>query len=103
MQASWGARAPLADGTPTIELHVHATLVGLEPRVDDAPTAGRVVVDRQDAGRGTTLLLAVPAGTTGELAVWARCRAGRFTQRGPSLSLRAAVSRPDGPDPGDRS
>lgn len=82
MQAVWGART--AD---TIEVHVHADLRDIEPRIDGAQVAGKVAVSRSASGRGTTLLVSQPdlAGDH-ELTIWARCRAGRFTQRGPALS-----------------
>ena len=44
--------------------------------------AGAIALDRTQAGRGTTVLVQRPS--SGELAVWARCRSGRFTQRGPA-------------------
>jgi len=93
MQASWGARGQLADGTPTIEFRVNADLAELQPRLDGIPAAGRVEPDRTDAARGTAVLLALPPAGSGELTVWARCRAGRITQRGPSV---ATVSRRNG-------
>ncbi|MCW2922354.1 MAG: arsenite S-adenosylmethyltransferase [Thermoleophilia bacterium] len=80
MQASWGELGQ-TDELDWIELHVHADLDAIEVRVDSAP-AGAIALDRVRAARGTTVLVQRPA--SGELAVWARCRAGRFTQRGPA-------------------
>ncbi len=80
MQASWGATGQ-TDELEWIDLHVHADLDAVEVRVDGAP-AGEIAIDRTHAARGTTLLVQRPR--FGELAVWARCRAGRFTQRGPT-------------------
>jgi SAM-dependent methyltransferase len=83
MQASWGART---DGDPAyVELHVHADLWDLQPRLDGAPAAATIALDRTWAGRGTTVLVATPE--RGELTIWARCRAGRITQRGPALGV----------------
>jgi SAM-dependent methyltransferase len=82
MHASWGARGS-ADELEWVELHVHADLFGLEPRIDGSPAADRVAIDRTDAARGPTVLVAVPA--DGELTIWARDRAGRVTQRGPAV------------------
>lgn len=82
MHASWGERFDDAD-PPYVELHVHADLSDLEPRVDGAPAAERIALDRTTAARGTTVLVALPA--AGELTIWARDRAGRLTQRGPAL------------------
>lgn len=80
MQASWGELGQ-TDELDWIELHVHADLDAIEVRVDGAP-AGTIAIDRTHAARGTTVLVQRPS--SGELAVWARCRAGRFTQRGPA-------------------
>jgi SAM-dependent methyltransferase len=82
MHASWGARDDDAD-PPFVELHVHADLFDLEPRLDGAPAGDRVALDRTTAARGTTVLVGLPA--SGELTIWARDRAGRVTQRGPVL------------------
>lgn len=80
MQASWGERV---SGDPDhVELHVHADLWDLEPRLDGAPAADRIALDRTDhAARGTTVLVQAPPRNS-RLEVWARCRAGRLTQRG---------------------
>jgi hypothetical protein len=82
MQASWGDRH---DGDPDhVELHVHADLYDLQPRIDGAPAADRVALDRTaHAARGTVVLVQLPP--TGSLSIWARCRAGRITCRGPEL------------------
>ncbi len=82
MQASWGELGS-TDELDWIELHVHADLDAIEVRVDSAPEL-TIALDRTRAARGTTVLVQRPA--SGELAVWARCRAGRFTQRGPAWS-----------------
>jgi predicted O-methyltransferase YrrM len=82
MQASWGEVGE-TDELAWIERHVHADLDAIEVRVDGAP-AGAIAIDRTRAARGTIVLVQRPA--RGELAVWARCRAGRFTQRGPAWS-----------------
>jgi SAM-dependent methyltransferase len=85
MQASWGARVEDADPA-FVELRVHADLFDLEPRIDGAPASDRVALDRRDlAARGTVVLVALP--TRGTLTIWARCRAGRITQRGPALTV----------------
>jgi SAM-dependent methyltransferase len=81
MQASWG-EADLDADPAWVELHAHADLYDLEPRLDGVPAGDRIALDRRDAARGTTVLVALPAG--GELTIWARCRAGRITQRGPA-------------------
>jgi SAM-dependent methyltransferase len=83
MQASWG-EAGQTDELPWVELHVHADLTDLEPRIDGVPAGDRLALDRRVAARGTTVLVQRPA--AGELSVWARCRAGRLTQRGPAWS-----------------
>lgn len=83
MQASWGARAEDADPA-YVELHVHADLYELEPRLDGAPAGDRIAIDRTDAARGTTVLVALPRTRSTSLAIWARDRAGRLTQRGPA-------------------
>jgi SAM-dependent methyltransferase len=82
MQASWGDRH---DGDPDhVELHVHADLYDLQPRINGAPAADRVALDRTaHAARGTVVLVQLPP--TGSLSIWARCRAGRITCRGPEL------------------
>jgi SAM-dependent methyltransferase len=82
MQASWGERFEDAD-LPYAELHVHADLFDLEPRIDGRPAGDQLAVDRSDAARGTIVLVQLPA--TGELTIWARCRAGRITRRGTGL------------------
>jgi SAM-dependent methyltransferase len=88
MQASWGERM---DGDPDfVELHVHADLEELEPRVDGRPAAGRIALDRHIAARGTTVLVRAPS--VGTLSIWARCRAGRLTQRGPTLPAPSRTS-----------
>lgn len=80
-QASWGERR--ADGDPPwVELHVHADLDRLEPRVDGRPHR-TLALDRTSAARGTLVLVQLPR--RGELSIWARDRAGRLTQRGPTL------------------
>lgn len=80
-QASWGERR--VDGDPPwVELHVHADLDELEPRVDGRAGMS-LALDRTTAARGTSVLVQLPA--RGELTVWARDRAGRLTQRGPAL------------------
>ncbi len=83
LQASWGERS---DGDPDyVELHVHADLYELEPRIDGTPAGDRIALDRTGhAARGTTVLVQQPP--SGELAIWARCRSGRLTQRGPALA-----------------
>lgn len=79
MQASWGERV---DGDPSfVELHVHADLEDIEPRLDGRPARHQIALDRTIAARGTTVLVSTP--DTGTLSIWARCRAGRLTQRGP--------------------
>jgi SAM-dependent methyltransferase len=83
LQASWGERTTDGD-LPFVELHVHADLEAIEPRVDGAPAADRIALDRTHATRGTTVLVQLP-GAGSELSIWARCRAGRLTQRGPVL------------------
>lgn len=80
-QASWGERRTDGD-PPWVELHVHADLDELEPRVDGLAD-GAVALDRTRAARGTVVLVQLPE--RGELTVWARDRAGRLTQRGPAL------------------
>ena len=65
---------------------MHADLNDLEPRLDGAPAADRIALDRTSAGRGTTVLVQLPRTGT-ELSIWARCRAGRLTQRGPTLRV----------------
>lgn len=80
MQASWGDIGQ-TDELEWIELNVHADLDAIEIRVDGAP-ADAIAIDRNRAARGTTLLVQRPR--SGELAVWARCRSGRLTQRGPT-------------------
>lgn len=90
VQASWGRAAPEAD-PPFVELRVHADLFDLEPRLDGVPATDRVALDRTTARRGTTVLVALPE--SGELTVWARCRAGRVTQRGEPLDVSAARTR----------
>lgn len=90
MQASWGERDDTADPR-WVELRVHADVYDLEPRVDGAPAADRLAIDRRDAARGTTVLVELP--DEGELSVWARCRAGRVTLRGTPLSVSAARTR----------
>jgi SAM-dependent methyltransferase len=81
MQASWGERH---DGDPDyVDLHVHADLEGLEARIDGRPASDRIAIDRTIAARGTTVLVQTPP--AGSLSIWARCRAGRLTQRGPDL------------------
>jgi SAM-dependent methyltransferase len=84
MQASWGARG---DGAQLrwIELHAHADLFAIEPRIDGAPATGHLALDRRTAHRGTTVLVQLPPDGA-ELSVWARCRAGRLTQRGPAVT-----------------
>ncbi len=84
MQASWGDRFDETGDLPYVELLVHADLESIEPRVDGVPASDRVAVDRSNATRGTTVLVRLP--DRGELSIWARCRAGRFTQRGPTLA-----------------
>ncbi|MCB0878294.1 MAG: methyltransferase domain-containing protein [Thermoleophilia bacterium] len=84
LQASWGERG--GDDPAWVELHVHADLNDLEPRLDGAPAADRIALDRTSAGRGTTVLVQLPRTGT-ELSIWARCRAGRLTQRGPTLRV----------------
>lgn len=85
MQASWGAQE-LDSDPPYVELHVHADLVDLEPRLDGRTALDRIAIDRRQAARGTTVLVSLPQGG-GELSIWARCRAGRVTQRGPALRV----------------
>lgn len=81
MHASWGARA-----SEHVELHVHAALRDIEPRIDGSPARDRIAVSRTTSGRGTTLLVSLPDGP-GELSIWARDRAGRFTRRGPATTF----------------
>lgn len=81
MQASWGDEGT-TDELVWIELRVHADLEALETRIDGAPAGDRIALDRTSAARGTTVLVQRPA--AGALTIWARCRAGRLTQRGPS-------------------
>jgi SAM-dependent methyltransferase len=83
MHASWGERDS-AGKLAFVELHVHADLFSIEPRVDGRPAADRIALDRTDAARGTTVLVALPG--DGELTIWARDRAGRVTQRGGALA-----------------
>lgn len=85
MHASWGGQELEAE-PPFVELQVHADLFGIEPRLDGRPARDRIAVDRRDAARGTTVLVALPDGG-GELSIWARDRAGRVTQRGPALRV----------------
>jgi hypothetical protein len=82
MHASWGEQGVAGD-VEYVELLVHADLYGLEPRINGAPARDRVALDRLDAARGTTVLVALP--DEGELTIWARDRAGRVTQRGASF------------------
>ncbi|MCW2925652.1 MAG: methylase family protein [Thermoleophilia bacterium] len=77
--ASWGER----DGDDAVELHLHADLRDLEPRLDGIAAPDRVAVSRTASGRGTTILVSLPSDPSVELSVWARDRAGRFTRRGP--------------------
>ena len=81
MQASWGA-AGSTDELRWVELHVHADLDEIEPRVDGVPAKTAVAIDRTVAARGTTVLVQQPPRGS-QLSIWARCRAGRLTQRGP--------------------
>jgi SAM-dependent methyltransferase len=83
MQASWGDTGE-TDELAWIELRVHADLEDIEPRIDAAPAGDRIAIDRRTAARGTTVLVQRPS--SGELSIWARCRAGRLTQRGPAWS-----------------
>ena len=76
MHATWGER-----GDGWVELHVHADLRDIEPRLDGAAAGDRIAISRASAGRGTTLLLSLPP-SGAELSIWARDRAGRFTRRG---------------------
>lgn len=91
-QASWGERHE-GDDLTWVELHVHADLADLEPRLDGAPAGDRIALDRHDAAaRGTTVLVQLPKSGRDrregrELTVWARCRAGRITQRGVALTV----------------
>ena len=82
LQASWGETGE-TDELRWIELHVHADLEAIEARIDGALAGPRLAVDRTSAGRGTVVLVERPPRGS-ELAVWARCRAKRFTQRGPA-------------------
>lgn len=82
-QASWGDRCEDGD-PPWVELRAHADLDELELRVDGRP-APHLAIDRASAARGTVALVQLPP--RGELSVWARCRAGRLTQRGPGLEV----------------
>lgn len=82
MQASWGHVDRTGPSPAWVELHAHADLTDLEVRVDGLPDA-RVAISHAAAARGTTVLVALPPGRTQQLTVWGRCRAGRFTQRGP--------------------
>jgi SAM-dependent methyltransferase len=81
-QLSWGA-VELEREPAFVELHAHADLFDLEPRIDGVPAGDRIALDRDHAARGTTALVALPP--RGELTIWARDRAGRVTQRGPAM------------------
>ena len=97
MHATWGARD---DAAGWIELNVHADLRDIEPRLDDVPAGDRIAVSHADAGRGTTILMSLPADPEARLSIWARCRAERFTQRGTMISTGAGAERvsPEHPD-----
>lgn len=87
--ASWG-EADLDAGW--VELNAHADLASIEPRLDGIPAAGEVAVSHERAGRGQVVLVQVPADPDATLTIWARCRAGRLTQRGPGWNTLASDS-----------
>jgi hypothetical protein len=80
MHATWGATHEVDGDELVHELNVHADLAALEVRVDGSAGGARLSATR--AGRGQSLLVAVPREYDGALELWARCRAGRFTLRG---------------------
>lgn len=74
-----------------IDLAIHADLEAIELRVtSDHEPAPNVALSATNAWRGQELSLAVgiTQGTT-RIELWARSRSGRFTQRGPTLEVRA--------------
>ncbi|MCW2926089.1 MAG: hypothetical protein JWM86_57 [Thermoleophilia bacterium] len=84
--ASWGA-ADIDAGW--VELVVHADLASLEPRLDGIPAPGTIALSHERAGRGQVVLVQVPSDPDATLTIWARCRAGRLTQRGPGWNTLA--------------
>ncbi|MCW2973404.1 MAG: ribosomal protein methyltransferase [Thermoleophilia bacterium] len=98
-QVSWGAVEPLAadaldQPAHTVAVNVHADLAAIEVRIDgaDAPDA-EAVVSSARAGRGQQVHVAwsAPEGARFELALWARSRNGRFTQRGSTFTPDAGL------------
>jgi len=85
MQASWGREFEDGPAPARVELHAHADLTDLEPRLDGVPAVREIAISHDHAARGTTVLVTLPADRSRELSIWARCRAGRFAQRGPGL------------------
>jgi len=93
LHATWGPALDSDTGRIVREFHAHADLEAIEARVDGVvDDQGSIELSAHVAGRGQSILAAWdPTTIAGEVTLWARCRAGRFSSRG--------AGAPSAPDP----